>query len=140
MWAFESQIKPLGKIPLPTFTGTRIMMMPVIHGDIESLPTALSHYRQTIRGLFAATTNHAGKVGYLTIDEKRTTIGGTHRRAGLHVDGIYRGGGGSWGGGWGAVGAGMVTVASHVGCRAWAQEFKGSPDNEGGCEFMRDQC
>lgn len=93
----------------------------------------------------------AGQVGYLTIDEKMVEPGETHRRRGLHVDGVYANGAGGWsggsgGGGWGGGDApgmkatGMLTVSSVSGCRAWCQDFKGWPGAEGECDHLSDQC
>jgi hypothetical protein len=33
----------------------------------------------------------------------------------------------------------MITVASHPGCRAWNQEFRGWPGDEGDCDHLQDQ-
>lgn len=144
--AFTSEYKRIGWARLPEYSGTRVMMLPVVIGDIDSLPSFVAQYRGAFACLsFSSPENHEGKVGYLTIDEKGVLPGATHRRAGLHVDGIYRGeprGGWSGGGGWaggksGSNATGMLTVSSHAGCRIWAQEFEGWPGDEGGCEHLR---
>jgi len=130
-----------GNVALPTFTGIRVMMMPVICGDAASLPDSLGGYRETLKRLFEM-GGHTGEIGYVTIDEKHLPAGETHRRAGLHVDGVYHGKTGAWGGGggWGSVGNGMLTVSSHVGCRAWSGSFDGFPGDEGECDHLVDQC
>ena len=137
MSTFESRFEFVGHTALPKFAETRIMMMPV---DLASgrLPDSLRHYQDTFNCLRGLAPCLEG-IGYLTIDEKSVPSGQTHRRAGLHVDGIYRNGRGSWGGGWGAVGAGMLTVSSHAGCRAWRGTFDPWPGDEGDCDHLRHQ-
>lgn len=141
---FKSQCRLVGAASLPAFSNTRVMMLPVLIGDLGSLPGSLAHYRE----LFAAVSAHSpfsGQVGYLTIDEKIVPARGTHRRSGLHVDGVFGGdrgswgGGGGWGGGHGVVGAGMLTIASRVGCRAWNQEFEGWPGPDGEADHLLEQ-
>lgn len=139
---FTSEFRQVGEIQLPPFTDTRVMMLPIFIGDKDSLPDFMSHYRWTAHRLFGMTSPvHHGKVGYLTVDEKVVETDQTHRRAGLHVDGgTSRGMDRGWGGGgrpWAA--NGMLTVSSHIGCRAWAQDFSGEPEEEGNCEHLRGQ-
>lgn len=53
----------------------------------------------------ADASGYSGQVGYITIDEKEVAPGKTHRRSGLHVDGVYQASAGVWGGGvWGGGG------------------------------------
>jgi len=138
---FASNFNHLGQIELPNFSGTRIMMMPLVLGDMSSIPAFLNDWRKTIENLFGMANCKEG-VGYLTIDEKTVEPSLTHRRAGKHVDGVYKGTFGPWGGGggWGSVGNGMLTVASHAGCRAWKGDFIGRPGYEGECDHLADQC
>jgi hypothetical protein len=143
---FNSQSDRLGSVSLPEFSDTRVMMLPIILGSVESLPDNLQFWSETVDDLFKfCDPSHMGKVGYLTIDEKAVEPTKTHRRAGLHVDGVFRGMAGAWSGGgaWGSSTAGrhgMLTVASHVGCRAWNQDFDGRPGDEGECDHLSDQC
>lgn len=140
---FVSKFERRGIVRLPDPQGTRIMMMPIVLGDVASVPDAYKDWHAVLLALFETAAQHNGQVGYLTIDEKLVEAAETHRRAGLHVDGVHNGSTGAWGGGgggWGSVGNGMLTVASHVGCQAWNQEFEGLTDNEGGCEHLRSQC
>lgn len=145
---FHSKFEHKGTVRrLPRFSGTRVMMMPIILGDLDSVPPSLAHYDTTLLKLFEyMDPRHYDKVGYLTIDEKLVRAGETHRRAGLHVDGVYDGkcggwgGGGGGGGGWGSVGNGMLTVSSHAGCRAWLQSFEGEIGKDGECDAIADQC
>ena len=104
-------------------------------------------------GLFDMQDYH-GKVGYLTICEKHLSEGETHRRAGKHVDGVYKNAAGGWGGGGGGWGGGidptpglemqkstgMLTASSVRGCKAWKQDFSGWPGDEGECEHLSYQC
>ena len=137
---FESKFKKLGHCVVPEKTGVRVMMMPIIIGDSDSIPLSLSELDETLETLFQM-TDHQGKTGYITIDAKRVKAGETHRRAGLHVDGVFHGECGSWGGGggWGSVGNGMITVSSVPGCRAWAKTFDGEIGMDGECDSLASQ-
>ncbi len=139
---FSSVCRHVGDLELPAFSGTRIMMMPVILGDMASVPAMLDGWKSALLNLFSLCPQHHGKVGYLTIDEKTVSAGQTHRREGAHVDGVFKGSCGGWGGGgggWGSVGNGMLTVSNIVGCRAWNQDFMGQPGYDGECDHMLDQ-
>ena len=141
---FSSYFQERGKLLLPSFGGLRIIMMPLVIGEMSSITGDLAVWTGTLNGLFMMAGAFSGQTGYLTIDEKIVNAGTTHRRAGLHVDGIYEGNSGAWGGGgggtWGSAGNGMLTVSSVVGCRAWKQMFEGWPGNDGECDHLRDQC
>lgn len=142
---FESVFARVEEIQLPQPSGIRIMMLPVVIGSADSLPEYLSAWRDTFTKLSGMAPKHKGQIGYLTIDEKQVSPGDSHRRPAPHVDGIYQGGAGGWGGGhtggtWGGVGNGMLTVSSPAGCRAWNQEFTGWPGYEGECDHLADQC
>ncbi len=136
---FSSEGAPVGKITLPAFSGTRIMMLPFLLEEPDSVPPMLEHYRPVIAGMVDMSPQRQG-VAYLTIDEKHVPAGHSQRRAGLHIDGVYRGGPGAWGGGsgpWG--GQGMLTVSNPMGCRAWLQDFEGQPGDEGECDHLISQ-
>lgn len=143
---FTSAYRPLGEVAFPALTGLRIMMLPVIIGDSDSLPPAYADWRGALDRLSFFAIQHAGEVGYLTIDEAYVAAGETHRRPGLHVDGWYRGeaggwgGGGSWGGGDGVGGGtGMLVACSRDGARVWSGTFDGRPDPDGNCEHLQSQ-
>jgi hypothetical protein len=134
----------LGPVGLPKFSGTRVMMLPVLIGDGNSLPGYLSKWDSAFDELsLLARPEVQGKVGYLTIDERVVEPGNTLRRSGLHVDGWWHGNPGAWGGGddgggtWGR--NGMITVSTPAGCRAWSSGMIGEPEDEGECEHLRSQ-
>ena len=124
-------------VKFPTFSSTRIMMMPVRIGDWAGVPEL---YRSVYGTLCdAADGGHRGHVGYLTIDEQELAPGETLRRPGLHVDGYLNGRSGSWGGGgggWGSVGNGMLTVSNTAHCRAYAGVFEEEPGPDGECDHV----
>lgn len=157
---FDSVFRRVGSVKLPEFSGIRIMMMPIVIGDPESIPSSLRIWRDALATLSGFAEQHKGRVGYLTLDEKHVGPGSTHRRAGLHVDGVCRISGGGWagepppgggwagqsmaggwggGGGWSSKATGMLTTASHVGCRAWNQRFEGETGPDGECEHLANQ-
>lgn len=177
---FRSKVQRVGSIRrFPEFKGMRVMMMPIDFKDfyyetedaddptVVRLPDFMKPYQPIITELVHLSGIYHG-IGFITIDEKILKMGESHRRPGLHVDGVYRkgmgesagswgggGGGGSWGGGapiprpggaWGGGGGGgvwsgrgMLLVSSYSGCRAWDQVFAGRPGDEGECEHLRNQ-
>lgn len=138
---FESKFNKLSAVTLPEFSGTRVMMMPLILGDLSSIPESLNHYLPTFKELFSLMdAKHQGQVGYITIDEKHVKVGQSHRRQGLHVDGVFNNSCGGWGGGgWGSVVNGMITVASAKGCKAYNQSFDGEIGKDGECDKLASQ-
>lgn len=144
---FYSDVRARGEVTFPEFTGARVMMMPVIMGERKSLPEELAQYRPLFAKLSKAwglrRRSMIGAVGYLTIDEQIVPEGRTHRRPGIHVDGIgpdRKLGGWGGGGGYASSEFGMVLASTHVGCRAWKQWFAGYPDANGDCAILKRQC
>lgn len=138
---FKSEVKDLGSVSLPAFTGTRVMMQPFRLDRVAwSLPN-LRPWVDTICSLLSRLDELVTGVGYLTIDEAEVAAGETHRRPGLHVDGVGPDGDvGGWGGGGGAWSScGMIVAASHDGCQAWRQNFEGSPGRDGDCSHLASQ-
>lgn len=160
----NSIYRPLREVTFPEFSGIRIMMMPVEFSNMDSIPNSLEGYKPMIEKLFNEVPDEKG-VGYLTIDEKFLKKGETHRRPGLHVDGMFNGGikggwgGGGWGGsqpipsgswggggGWGGSNSstgGFILASNVPGCRAWKQTVWSDPINDGECghmeEFLKDE-
>lgn len=136
---FLSHFRPMSltadviKAAMPEFSGTRIMMMPVIIGELDGIP---ERFHSLMKTLFALCEGRFfGEVGYLTIDERDLKAGDTLRRPGLHVDGVYNGRAGSWGGGgWGPAGNGMLTVSNTSHCKAYLGLVHGEPGLEGECD------
>jgi hypothetical protein len=142
---FNSWITDLGLLPLPEYRSKRIMMMPFrVEDPLFTLPGSLGDWRETVDlmlWMYDDGDREPG-IGYLTIDEAVLAKGETHRRPGLHVDGIGEDGSsdGAWGGGgtWGS--RGFLMTSSHVGCQAWEQSFEAGLLPNGDCEPLRDQC
>lgn len=145
-------------IPNTVFNYTRVLMLPILMEDIESLPNDLAHYKQTVLELVELSPVKEG-VAYLTIDEKFVKKGDTLRKKGLHVDGIgsedrsangvwatsgiqsyivsmWDEGAKKWHQGAAAIG-GMLTVSNPAGCRAWDKDFTGRIGYNGCCEHIR---
>jgi hypothetical protein len=131
-----SVVEDVGSMPLPPFSGRRWMMMPFRLEDVcGTVPDSMWHY--TVSRLVELGGCESG-VGYLTIDEAEVQPGETHRRPGLHVDGVGPDGRlGGWGGGGGYASSGMVVASSHTGCRAWGGIIDAWPGPNGDCEHMR---
>ena len=126
----KSELRLLGTIGVPRNTGDRIMMMPFDLADPKTTPPA---WREFVDEMVYLGPCRSG-VGYLTVDDAMVKRGETHRRPGLHVDGV-----GGWGGPpgpWGGA-QGMLVAASRVGSRAWHQFIDGEPAADGDCEHLR---
>ncbi len=124
-------------LAFPEFSGTRVMMMPVVLGFTPGVP---DHYKALVTKLYQQMeVRFQGRTGYLTIDEQTLLPGETLRRGGLHVDGFYHGQCGAWGGGgsWGSVGNGMLTISSTPHCKAYLGVFEGAPQDEGECDHIQ---
>lgn len=136
---FMSLITADKTVVFPEFTGTRVMMMPFRVDDPHG---TLPHYLQGYAALVAELAPWAPSgVGYLTVDECGVRIGDTHRRPGLHVDGVGEDGlgAGAYGGGGGYAAHGMVVAASVEACRGWVQSFDGTPGPDGDCSHLESQ-
>lgn len=134
----HSEYQEIGQVTLPPFSGIRVMMMPIVLRDPSSVPDIVAPWRDLIRRL--CEYGDPG-IGYLTIDEALVPAGRTHRRPGIHVDGVGPDGlPGAWGGGGGPWAAnGMIVAASHVGARAWDQIVEGTPAANGDCAHLRQE-
>ena len=138
---FNSKLELVGNINFPVFRNIRILQMPIILNDLDSIPDFLIHWKDTFLSLFNIARIKEG-IAYITIDEQIVKKGSTHRRKGLHVDGVFKGHAGcTFGGGtFGSVKDGMYLASSEIGCRAWNQEFQGFAGYEGECDHLIDQC
>jgi hypothetical protein len=138
---FVSDITEVGATVFPEWSGIRVQHMPILMHDPESLPDSMPQWRQPLATLFSMCREAKG-VGYLTVDELDVPRGVTHRRPGLHVDGIGTWGHGTW------ASDGMLTTSNVAACVAWKQNFHGYPvsgidagdPREGDCEHLREQC
>lgn len=108
-------LREVGIVKFPFPTGININMMPIVHGDIGSVPEFLHGYLP-IMGQCLLPEG----VAYLSIQEGVVPKGGTLRRPGIHTDGGKDTGWGE-GGGWGATQAdkGIYMASSDGLCRAW---------------------
>lgn len=135
---FKSEIRVAGQLRFPAFTGLRIMMMPVRVEDPETVP--MVEWRGPFADLVSMAPCKKG-TAYLTIDQALVREGETHRRPGLHVDGIGPDGReAAWGGGGKYASNGMIVAADVVGCIGWNKDFDGYPGPNGDCAHLTDQC
>ncbi|KAG7345043.1 hypothetical protein IV203_032574 [Nitzschia inconspicua] len=74
-----------GSVEFPPPMNRQINMMPIILGDINSLPIGLREYHDMIMAC-PFMKEELGKVAYLTIDESFVNANETQRRFGLHVE------------------------------------------------------
>jgi hypothetical protein len=101
---FESKAKIVGNISFPNFKNIRVMMMPFYLYDLNTIPSTLNHYKDTLKELLKLVPqdveHYKDTPAYLTIDERFISKGEIQRNPGLHVDGMYDGviGAGPWSG------------------------------------------
>ena len=132
---FASEVRRVGEVSLPTYSGVRVMMLPVRMDDPKTVP--MPQWRDAFARIVSLAPVKAG-VGYLTIDEAYVSEGETHRRPGLHVDGIGPDGReAGWGGGGKYGSSGMLLASNVVGCVGWHQNVAGYPGPNGDCEPLR---
>mmetsp|Transcript_14416 Transcript_14416/g.45438 ORF Transcript_14416/g.45438 Transcript_14416/m.45438 type:complete len:349 (+) Transcript_14416:12-1058(+) len=75
----------VGKVKFPASRGRSCNMMPIVIGDVDSVP---AEYRDYLPLLAACPVSRDdwGEIGYLTVDERDVEAGASHRRPGLHVE------------------------------------------------------
>lgn len=139
MMQFESKIINKGIVTFPNFSGTRIMMMPfLLEAPEATLPEFATHYIKLLSEMITKNDIKEG-IAYLTIDEAYVKKNTTHRRPGVHVDGIDENGlcGGWGGGGWGC--SGMLQSSTVMGCKGWNGTFNDFPLANGDCVNLLEQ-
>ena len=134
---FESKAKIVGNISFPNFKNIRVMMMPFYLYDLNTIPSTLNHYKDTLKELL--------KLVPQDVEHYKDTPAYL-RNPGLHVDGMYDGviGAGPWSGiddgSWGSVGNGMLVVSNvSNSLDVYTGEVNGFPIKDGDCEHLRDQ-
>lgn len=133
---FRSEIRCVGHVKFPEYSGLRVMMMPFRLDDLGTVPESMAQWRRPLKTLRAYSRAKDG-VAYLTIDEAFVPAGETHRRPGLHVDGIGPDGReAAWGGGGGYGAQGMLLASSVMGCVGWNQSVLGYPGPNGDCAHL----
>ena len=118
----------LDKISFPNFKGIMVNMMPIIVGDVKSLPEELKPYQNLIN----KTKLEQGSIAYLTVRESIITDSKTQSRSGIHVEApkLNCWGGGNWGG---CIDNKGIYMASNDGaCNIW-NEYVEERDQFGAC-------
>ena len=126
------------------------MMMPFYLYDLDTIPSTLNHYKETLKELLKLVPqdveHYKDTPAYLTIDERFISKGEIQRNPGLHVDGMYDGviGAGPWSGiddgSWGSVGNGMLVVSNVSNTLdVYTGEVNGFPIKDGDCEHLREE-
>lgn len=127
-------VRFLGEVKFPKFSGVSCNMMPIIMGDPESIPEPFRPYAMMMS---KCDINPAqmGMVGYLTVSETHVKGGSSQRRPGIHTE---KHPGKSWGGGaWGGRRGGLYMASNLEGTtRVWDLNIE-EPGHMGDCEHLR---
>ncbi len=86
--------KKLNTVTFPQYTGIKVNMMPIIMGDIDSIPADLRGYLPLIENC----NFKYGETVYLSVHESFVEAGQTQRRPGVHTEATSNYGWGGWGG------------------------------------------
>ena len=118
----------VSRINFPQFNGLMINMMPVIVGDIDSLPDELKSYHSIIN----QTRLEQGSLAYLTVRESIITSNAPQSRGGIHVEApkLNAWGGGAWGGI--SFDKGVYMASTDGACNVW-DELAHDRDHQGAC-------
>jgi len=104
----------INTVVFPEPQSLKVNMMPIIMGELDSLPQELQGYQDMIM----ATQLKHQTVVYLTVHESMVEKGSTQRRPGIHTDATSKLG---WGTGWGGgtKDKGIYLASSDGRCRVW---------------------
>lgn len=111
-----------GLVQFPASSGTNVNMMPVVMGDLRTLPTELHGYAPMMRRSPWAD----GAVVYLTVHESMVRTGTSQRRGGVHTERTARY---AWGGGGWGKHEGVWMASTDGACRAWDEDVDQSDVN-----------
>ncbi|KAJ8600525.1 hypothetical protein CTAYLR_009217 [Chrysophaeum taylorii] len=75
----------VANVAFPEPTGIYCNMLPIVIGDIDSIPENMRHYA-CILAACPVSRSEWDEIGYLTIDERDVEEGTTQRRPGLHAE------------------------------------------------------
>ena len=120
-----SCFRSMGPVSFPKYTGLNINMMPVIMGELKSIPDFAVQYFS----LMQKCDFEKGSTVYLTVHESWVEKKMTQRRCGIHTDGTKNL---DWGGAWGGK-KGIYLASSDGRCRVW-DTYEEDVDSMGGCK------
>lgn len=124
----QKNFKELGLVSFPKYQGIMVNMMPIIVGDVNTLPDNLKGYQKII----AKSDLKIGSVGYLTVRESIIQKGQSQGRGGIHVEAPKLN---AWGGGgWGSIeeDKGIYMASNDGACNIW-DEMVEERDEFGAC-------
>lgn len=118
----------LSDVIFPKADNIKVNMMPIISGDLDSIPQNLQHYWPLIKEC----AYNKGDIVYLTITESIVEHGKNNRRGGVHTDATccFGWGGGTWGGSsfggtrFGGYINGICLASSDGACRVWDESVE----------------
>lgn len=123
----DGMYREINAVSFPKFRDININMMPIVCGDIDSVPDFAKHYWD----LISQCPLETGSIVYLTIHEGLVEKDKTLRRPGIHTDGTNQAGWG--GGGWGDS-EGIYMASTDGRCRVW-DCMTHKVDHMGACEL-----
>jgi hypothetical protein len=140
----KSEIRKVGPVTFPAFTGERIYMRPF--KQRAGLPKDLRRWQETVDAMLGDLKTE-GPI-YLMVDQGRVVAGSAHRRPGVHIEGNWQAGRWGYGGtvgrhgwrgriGWAEFDPEAVILASDVqGCAAYLGDFDGCSRPGGDCTHI----
>ena len=123
-------------ITFPQFSFQNVNMMPIIMGDISSVPESLQAYTPIIDLCHF----RSGSTVYLTVTESIVEKGKTQRRPGIHTDATKNQ---NWGGGWGGKKidrSGIFMASSDGRCRLWDEDTTDVDTHGGLLQSPKGEC
>jgi len=134
-----SEIKEMFSCEVPTAPFIGELYMYPIFGWLEDCSNILPNECRVFAPLINEMLSHiVTPISYLTIDRKILKPGQTHRRGGIHIDGVYSKLGWDPSPGWNidSSSIGMMIASNEIGCKAWEGEYVGTPGKGGDCSHM----
>ncbi len=149
---YTSQIKEIGKVDFPLFTGERVYMRKFTKQS--GLPDDLQRWQPTVDAMLNG-VDCDGDI-FIMIDQGSIKAGQSHRRPGAHIDGYWieslqahRGSGGghritgAWdtgGGGWKTCdfteSEGIILASDIAACKAFVGDYTGTIGESGDCSSI----
>jgi hypothetical protein len=120
-------------------------MVPYNLGEKPNFSGPLEAWNEVVHEVSSMISDRISGTAFLTVDQREILPGITHRRPGVHFDGVWipeinahRTGGGRHRTDNSLDKSGIILVSDYSMCRGWNGVFEGNPGPGGDCEPLRD--